>query len=167
MEIIIVPFSQGCADVVVIQLLSRVWLFVAPRTVAHQAPLSFTISLSLLKPNMSTVSVKLSNHLTLCHPLRLSSQIFSLSFFTLIKRLFSSSSFSTIRVVSCAYLRLLLFISTGNLDSSLWFIQRGILHNVFHKEVKQAGWQYTAFPCSFSNFEPVSCSMSGSNCADD
>ena len=33
-----------------------------------------------------------------------------LSFFTLIKRLFSSSSLSAIRVVSCAYLRLLMFL---------------------------------------------------------
>ena len=35
---------------------------------------------------------------------------FSLSSFTLIKRLFSSSSFSAIRVVSSAYLRLLIFL---------------------------------------------------------
>ena len=35
---------------------------------------------------------------------------FSFSTFTFIKRLFSSSSLSAIRVVSCAYLRLLLFI---------------------------------------------------------
>ena len=35
---------------------------------------------------------------------------FSLSSFTFMKRLFSSSSLSAIRVVSCAYLRLLLFI---------------------------------------------------------
>ena len=35
---------------------------------------------------------------------------FSLSSFTLIKRLFSSSSVSAIRVVSSAYLRLLLFL---------------------------------------------------------
>ena len=34
----------------------------------------------------------------------------SLSFFTFIKRLFSSSSFSAIRVVSSAYLRLLMFL---------------------------------------------------------
>ena len=34
---------------------------------------------------------------------------FSLSSFTLIKRLFGSSSLSAIRVVSCAYLRLLIF----------------------------------------------------------
>ena len=36
---------------------------------------------------------------------------FSLSSFTLIKRLFSSSSLSAIRVVSPAYLRLLIFLS--------------------------------------------------------
>ena len=37
---------------------------------------------------------------------------FSLSSFTFIKRLFSSSSLSTIRVVSSAYLRLLIFLLT-------------------------------------------------------
>ena len=42
---------------------------------------------------------------------------FSLSSFTFIKRLFSSSSLSAIRVVSSAYLRLLIFLS-GRLDSS-------------------------------------------------
>ena len=38
--------------------------------------------------------------------------IFSLSSFTFIKRLFSSSSLSAIRVVSSAYLRLLIFLPT-------------------------------------------------------
>ena len=38
------------------------------------------------------------------------SQFFSLSFFTFIKRLFSSSSLSAIRVVSSAYLRFLIFL---------------------------------------------------------
>ena len=53
---------------------------------------------------------------------------FSLSYFTLIKRLFSSSLLSALRVVSSAYLRLLIFLL--NLDSSLCFIQPGILHDV-------------------------------------
>ena len=48
-------------NVVIVQLLSCVWLFVAPWTVACQAPLS-SISWSLLK-FMSTESVMLSNHL--------------------------------------------------------------------------------------------------------
>ena len=37
--------------------------------------------------------------------------VFSLSSFTLIKRLYCSSSFSTIRLVSSAYLKLLIFLS--------------------------------------------------------
>ena len=56
-------------------LLSCIWLFVTPWTVAHQAPLSSTISQSLLK-FMSTESVILFNHLILCHPLLLLPSIF-------------------------------------------------------------------------------------------
>ena len=44
-----------------------------PWTAVHQAPLSFTIPLSLLK---SIESVILSNHLILCHPLLLLFSIF-------------------------------------------------------------------------------------------
>ena len=50
---------------------------------------------------------------------------FSLSSFSFIKRLFSSSSLSVVRVVVSAY-PMLLGISPGNLDSSLGFIQPGI-----------------------------------------
>ena len=55
---------------------------------------------------------------------------FSFSSFTFIKRLFSSSSLSAIRVVSSACLT---DISPGNLDSRLCFIQPSILHDVFFK----------------------------------
>ena len=84
---------------------------------------------------------------------------FSLFSFTLIKRLFSSSSLSAIRVISPAFLTLLIF-----LDSSLWFIQPGISHDVLCKEVKQVGWQYAALMYSFPNLEQVHCSMSSTNC---
>ena len=50
---------------VVFQSLSCTWLFVTHWTVAYQAPLSSTISQSLLK-FMSTESVMLSNHLICC-----------------------------------------------------------------------------------------------------
>ena len=53
---------------VVVQLLSRVWLFLTSWTAAHQASLSFTISQSLLKFT-SFELVMLSNHLILWHPL--------------------------------------------------------------------------------------------------
>ena len=52
----------------IVQLLSRVWLFVTPWTVACQASLSFTISQSLLKL-MSIDPVTPFNHLILCCPL--------------------------------------------------------------------------------------------------
>ena len=63
--------------------LNRLWcmlgffscVFVTLWTVARQASLSFTISLSLLK-FISIETVILSNHLTLCHPLLLLPSIF-------------------------------------------------------------------------------------------
>ena len=58
-----------------VQSLSRVWLFAAPWTAAHQASLSITNSWSLLKL-MSIESVMPSNHLILCRPLLLLSSIF-------------------------------------------------------------------------------------------
>ena len=52
---------------VAIQLLSRGWLFATPWTTAHQAPLSSTISRSLLRI-MSMESVTPFNHCILCRP---------------------------------------------------------------------------------------------------
>ena len=52
---------------VVTQLPCHVWLFATPWTTVHQASLSFTISLSLLKL-MYTELVMPSNHPVLCHP---------------------------------------------------------------------------------------------------
>ena len=60
---------------VVVQLLSRVCLFVTPWTAACQPSLSFTISWSLLKL-MSVELVMPLNHLLLCHPLLLLPSIF-------------------------------------------------------------------------------------------
>ena len=63
-----------------IQSLSRVQLFATPRTAAHQASLSFTVSQSLLKLT-SIELVMPSNHL--CHSLLLLSSIFpSISVFS-------------------------------------------------------------------------------------
>ena len=65
----------------VVQLSSRVQLFVTPWTTAPQASLSFIISLSLFKL-MSIESVMPSNHLILCHPLLLPSILPSLRVFS-------------------------------------------------------------------------------------
>ena len=56
--------------VIIVELLSHVQLFVTPWTVGCQAPLSSTISSSLLK-FMSIELVMLSNHIVLCQPLLL------------------------------------------------------------------------------------------------
>ena len=71
-------------------LLSCVWPFETHWTLAYQASLSFTISLSLLKL-MSSESVMPSNHLILCHPLLLLPSIF------LSIRVFSNESVLRIR----------------------------------------------------------------------
>ena len=60
---------------VVIQSLTRVWLFVTPWITALQASLSFPISWSLLKL-MSIESMMPSSHLILCHLLLLFLSVF-------------------------------------------------------------------------------------------
>ena len=68
--------SLWALTVVVVHSLSHVWLFATPWIVAHQAPLSSTISQSLFK-FMSIESVMLSNHFILCLPRILLLSIFS------------------------------------------------------------------------------------------
>ena len=60
---------------VVVESLSRVWLFATSWTAAHQASLSIINSWSLLKL-MYTELVMPSKHLILCHPLLLPPSIF-------------------------------------------------------------------------------------------
>ena len=57
-----------------VQSLSRVWLFVTPWTVAHQASLSFQL-LELTQIHVHRVNVP-SNHLIICRPLLLLPSIF-------------------------------------------------------------------------------------------
>src|SRR5574342_699485 len=89
---------------------------------------------------------------------------FSFSSFIFITRLFSSSSLSAIRVVSSAYLRLLIFLPAilipACASSSLAFHMKYSAY----KLNKQGNKQYTALTYSFSNLEPVCCSTYGSNC---
>ena len=80
----------GFCCFVVVQLLSHIWLFATPWTVACQASLSFTVSQSLLK-FMSIESVMLSNHLILCRLLLLLPSIFPSI------RMFSNASVLRIR----------------------------------------------------------------------
>ena len=63
---------------ILVQWLTQVWLFAPPWTAAHQAFLSFTISLSLHKLT-STESVMPSSYFILCCPLLLLFSIFPAS----------------------------------------------------------------------------------------
>ena len=90
------------------------------------------------------------------------SQLFSLSSFTFFKSLFSSSSLSAIRMVSPAYLRLLIFL--------LAVLIPAVLHPAWHflwctlpiSSISRV--QYTALMSPFPSLEPVHCSMPSSNC---
>ena len=82
---------------------------------------------------------------------------FTHSSFTLIKRLFISA----IRVVSSAYMRLLIFLPANLIpacNSSSHFTWC-TLHISYISKVKNTALMYF-----FPNLEPVYCSMSGSNC---
>ena len=78
------------ALIVVVQLLSRFWLFGMPWIGAHQDSLSFTLSQSWFKL-MCIESMMLSNHLIICHLLHLLPSIFPR------KSVFSSESALCIR----------------------------------------------------------------------
>ena len=86
-----------------VQSLSRVQLFATPWIAARQASLSITNSQNSLRLT-SIESVMPSSHLILCRPLLLLSPIPPSI------RVFSNSSLFAIRVMSSAYLRLLIFL---------------------------------------------------------
>ena len=85
---------------------------------------------------------------------------FSVSSFTFIKRLFSSSSLSAIRVVSSGYLRLLIFLPEILIPACASF---SLAFYMMYSAYK-AGSQLTVFTYSFPNLDPVCCSMPNSHC---
>ena len=93
-------------------------------------------------------------------------QSFSLSSFTFIKRLFSSSSLSAIRVVSSVYLKLLIFLPAIFIPACALFSPAfHVMYSAYTLYLTYiARWQYTALMSSVPNLEPVHCSMSSSNC---
>ena len=84
---------------------------------------------------------------------------FSVFSFTFIKRLFSYSSLSAIRLVSSAYLRLLIFLLAILIPACA--SSSSAFHMMYsaHELNKQSALMY-----SLPNFEPLAFSMSGSNC---
>ena len=86
---------------------------------------------------------------------------FSLASFTFIRRLFSSSSLSTIKVVASAYVRLLIFLPEilipACASSSPVFLR---MYSAYKLNKQGDNIQRDSFPY----LEPVCCSMSSSNC---
>ena len=81
----------------------------SPSTVILEAPQIKSDTVSTISPSICH-EVMGPDAMTLVVWMLSFKPSFSLSYFTFIKRLFSSSSLSAIRVVSCAYLRLLIFL---------------------------------------------------------
>ena len=102
-ELEIMVNQDGLTPLLVVQSLSHVQLFANPWTAAHQTPLSFTISQSLLK-FMSIESVMLSGHLILCCPLSSWPQSFPGSASFPMSRLFTSGGQSIGTSASAAIL---------------------------------------------------------------
>ena len=86
---------------------------------------------------------------------------FSLSSFTFIKRLFSSSSFSAIMVVSSAYLKLLIFLPAILIPAYSASMTLLMMCSAYKLNKQSNNIQPDN---SFPNLEPVRCSMSGSKC---
>jgi len=90
---------------------------------------------------------------------------FSLSSFTFIKRLFSSSSFSAIRVISSVYLRLLIFLPAilipACASSSPEFL---IMYSAYKLNKHSDSIVNIALTSSFPDLESVCCSMTSSSC---
>ena len=130
----------------VLQSLSRARFFATPRTAAHQASLSFSISWSLLKL-IPIESVMLSNNLILCHPLLLLPSIFPST------RVFSNESALHIRWSK--YWSFSLSISPSNEYSGLisfridWLdllsVQGTLKSLLQHHSSKASVLQYSAF----------------------
>ena len=92
---------------------------------------------------------------------------FSLYFFTFIKRLFSLPSFSAIRVVSSAYLRLLVFLPAililAYASSSPAFLMMYSAYKLNKQGDNIQPW-CTPFPVWDQSSPYLDCSMSSSNC---
>ena len=99
-------------QVVVVQLLSCVWLFATPWTVARQASLSFIISRRLLE-FVSVESVMQSNYLILCRSLLLLPSIFP-----------SIRDFSNVLALLVKWLSIGASVSTSVLSMNIqgWFL---------------------------------------------
>ena len=86
---------------------------------------------------------------------------FQLSSFTFIKRIFSSSSLSAIRVVSSAYVKLLVFLPAILIPAC---VSSSLAFHMMYSACKLSRVTVYSLDILFPNFEPVGCSLSSYNC---
>ena len=134
------------------------WLHSSPAVILEPKKIK-SVTVSILSPSICPWSVG-TGWIILVFWMLSFKPAFSLSYFTFIKRLFSSSLLSAIRMVS-AYLWLLVFLSAilipACISSSPGFHMRYFAYKLNNQSDKN-----TALTCSVPNFEPVYFSMSGS-----
>ena len=130
----------------------------SPSPVILESKKRKSVTVSIFSPSICHAVIGLDAMVLAFFMFSLNSAL-SLSSFPLIKKLFSSSSLSAIRMVSSTYLRLLMFllpISNPHCNSpSPAFLSI---------KVEQARWQQAALLSSFLDLKPISCSIQGSNC---
>ena len=136
----------------VVQPLSHVRLFVTLWTATCQAPLSFSISQSLLR-FLSIESVMLSNHLILGCPLLLGLQFFPASGSFLVSQLFASGGQSTGVSLSASVLP----VNTQDLSPSGWTgwisLQSKGLSRVFSSTTIQRGRRQSTLSSNMKHFD--------------
>ena len=139
-------FKWTFTMLVVVQPLSRVWLFATRQTVEHPVSLSFTISWSLLKL-MSIELVMPSNHLVLCWPLLLCLQSFPTSGSFPMSQLFTSGdqSIGALASVSVLPVNIQGWFPLG-LTGLISLLFKGLLECLLqHHNSKASILQYSAF----------------------
>ena len=129
--------------VVIVQSLSHIWLLATPWTAARQAPLSSTISWSLLKL-MSIESMWLSNHLILCCPLLLLPSIFPASMSFPVSQLLASGGQSIGTSASVLPMNIQGWLPLG-LTGLIFFQSKGLKSLLQHHSSKASVLLCSAF----------------------
>ena len=136
---------------VIVQSLSTVWLFKTPWTVEYQAPLSSTVSQSLLK-FMSTESVNALYHFIHCWPLHSSLQPFPEPEFIPMIQLYTSGGQSIGVLASASVLPIILGWFPLGLTGLISMQSKGFLKSLIqHHILEEAFLQCSAFLWSSSH----------------
>ena len=140
-----------------------IWWLQSPSAVILEPPKIKSVTVSIVSPSISHEVMGSDAMILVCWMLSFKPN-FSLSYFIFIKRLFSSSSLSAIRVVSSAYLRLLIFLLAILIPACASDSPAFLMMYSAYKLNKQGDNIQPWCILSFPYLEAVCCFMSSSNC---